>query len=454
MTQAPPFYFVTLTHPDWADARTYARRLPPEAMPELRLDLFPDLDPETLVHDLGRRCLVTCRRASEGGAWTGPEAARLERLIQGARSRPAWVDLEWELTVPEALAACLAHVRLLRSVHVPPGVFDLEARLAQLPQGDAFKWVGHADRLPDNARLRGPLAWARDHKVALSAFLMGPKGLASRCLQAVWGGAFTYACPDDAGAAAPGQLTLGRMLAWRCHRLHADYGLCGVLGEPVLHSLGPGYHNPRFQQAFKDLLYLPLACGDPAEAEAALEALELLGASLTAPLKESLPARLGLPGPLNTLWRRRPGRPWQGANTDFLALDAALAAEAPGPVLVLGDGGVAETTRRVLESRGWPCLRVSRREPAAAGQVRAFGPVGVIQATRLGMDPGDPLPFPAALAEAEPSARWAVEWIYKEDTAFAGWARGQGLDLVAGATLFQGQAALQSETFIRECGGE
>ena len=167
MTQAPPFYVVTLTHPDWADARAYARRLPPEAMPELRLDLFPDLDPQTLVHDLGRRCLVTCRRACEGGAWTGPEAARLERLIQGARSRPAWVDLEWELTVPEALAACLAHVRLLRSVHVPPGVFDLEARLAQLPQGDAFKWVGHADRLPDNARLRGPLAWARDHKVEI-----------------------------------------------------------------------------------------------------------------------------------------------------------------------------------------------------------------------------------------------------------------------------------------------
>ena len=56
----------------------------------------------------------------------------------------AWVDLEWDLEVPPALADCLSHVRLLRSVHVGPGVFDLERRLERLPRGDAFKWVGHA----------------------------------------------------------------------------------------------------------------------------------------------------------------------------------------------------------------------------------------------------------------------------------------------------------------------
>jgi 3-dehydroquinate dehydratase/shikimate dehydrogenase len=421
-------------------------------MAELRLDLFPGEEPEAMVRALGRRCMVTCRRADEGGAWAGDEAGRLERLLAGARSRPAWLDLEWDLPVPPELVECLPHVRLLRSVHVPEGVFDLERRLERLPQGDAFKWVGRCASLADNARLRGPLAWARDRNLALSAFLMGPKGIASRCLQAAWGGSFTYAQPDDGPPAAPGQVTLGRMLAWRCHRLHTGYGLCGVLGQPVLHSLSPGYHNPRFQQAFKDLLYLPLECGDPAEAQAALEALELLGASLTAPLKETLPARLGLEGPLNTLWRRRTGDPWQGANTDFLALDAALDDLPGGPVLVLGDGGVAETSRRVVLGRGWPCLTVSRRAPVTADRVRAFGAVGVIQATRLGMDPGDPLPFPDAL-EAAASANWGVEWIYKEDTAFAAWTRDGGRRLVPGSTLFEAQAALQSAAFIRECGG-
>jgi 3-dehydroquinate dehydratase/shikimate dehydrogenase len=332
-------------------------------------------------------------------------------------------------------------------------VFDLERRLALPPQGDAFKWVGRCASLTDNARMRGPLAWARDRGVALSAFLAGPKGLASRCLQAAWGGSFTDAQPDDGPPAAPGEVTLGRMLAWRCHKLHPGFGLCGVLGQPVLHSLGPGYHNPRFQRAFKDLLYLPLEWGAALEGKAALESLALLGASLTSPLKETLPPLLGLEGPLNTLWRRRPGEPWQGANTDATALDSVLDTLEAGPVLLLGDGGVAETSRRVLLQRGRPCLQGSRRNPLEAAAVRAFGPVGVIQATMVGMAPGDPLPFPELLAAAEASALWGLEWIYKESTAFAAWAGDGGRRLVGGRALFEGQAAAQSAAFIRECGG-
>jgi len=447
-----PFYVVPLTHPTWAQAQAYAQSLPPEAMAELRLDLFPGEDPEAMIMALDRRCLVSCRRVEDGGAWQGDEAGRMERLLAGARSRPAWVELEWDLPVPPELLEYLPHVRLLRSVYAAPGVFDLERRLLDLPRGDAFKWVGHAAVLADNTRLRAPLGQARDRKLALSAFLLGPKGITGRCLQAAWGGSFTYAQADDGPPATPGKTTLGRMMGWRCHCLHPGYRLCGVLGYPVLHSRGPAFYNSRFQRASRDLLYLPLECGDALEAEAALEALEMVGASLTTPLKETLPPRLGLQGPLNTLWRRRPGDPWQGGNTDFTALDAALEPMEPGPVLVLGDGGVAETTRQVLARRGWPSLGASRQIPAEPAAVAAFGPVGVIQATRLGMDHGDPAPFPELLAAAEPSARWAVEWIYKEDTAFAAWGQDGGRRLVTGAALFEAQAEGQSAIFVRECG--
>ena len=450
---APPFYFVTLTQPTWEEARACARQLPPEALPELRLDLFPGEDPEELIRSLGRKCLVTCRRREEGGAWDGDEASRLERLVEAARCRPTWVDLEWDLPVPEGLQALHGQIRLLRSVHVPPGCFDLEDRLRTLPPGEAYKWVGHATRLADNARVKGPLAWARDRKLFLSAFLMGPKGLPSRCLQGAWGGAFTYAAPDDGPPAAPGQVPLATLRAWRCHKLHKAFGLCGVLGQPVLHSRGPAFHNARFQAAFKDLLYLPLDCGDAQEAAEALEALEILGASLTAPLKTTLPPLLGLEGPLNTLYRRGPGSNWQVDNTDAGALLAALEGLPAGPVLLLGDGGVALTTAQVLAGRGLPVLSVSRRAPASPEAVSHFAPVGVVQATGLGMTAGDPLPFPQVLEAARASARWAVEWIYKEDTAFAAWAREVGLLLVPGADLFEGQAALQSASFIRECGG-
>ncbi|HJV38221.1 MAG TPA: type I 3-dehydroquinate dehydratase [Geothrix sp.] len=448
-----PFHLVTLTHATWDRALACARSLGPEALPELRLDLFPEADPGELVRALGGRCLATCRRQSEGGRWPDEdEAGRMARLLEAVAAGPAWVDLEWDLPVPAELQAARPGMGLLRSVHVAPGVFDLDQRLAALPEGDAFKWVGWAGSLGDCGRLRPALAGARERGIVLSAFLMGPKGLATRALQAAWGGAFTYAAPDNGPAAAPGQLPLATLRAWRCADLPRTCGVCGVIGDPVLHSRGPAFHNPRFQAASRDLLYVPLLCGEAAEATEALEALGILGLSITAPLKLSLPRALGLEGPLNTLWRRGPDGPWSGANTDAEALGQALSHLAPGPVLLLGGGGVGRTSRQVLEVAGRPVLQASRKAPASPAAVAAFAPVGVVQATSLGMKADDPAPFPDLLEAALPSACWAVEWIYKEDTAFGTWARHAGLTLVPGASLFEAQAEAQSRRFIADCG--
>lgn len=449
-----PFHIVTLSHPGWEEALACAQRLPEDALPELRLDLFPEADPEAMVGALQGRCLVTCRRESEGGRWPdGDEAGRLAGLLRAVKGHPAWVDLEWDLPVPLELQAARPQVQLLRSVHVAPGVFDLDQRLRALPDGEAFKWVGWAERLGDNGRLRPALAWARDHGVALSAFLMRSRGLASRVMQAAWGGSFTYAAPDDGPAAAPGQLPLATLRAWRCADLRQGHGLCGVIGDPVLHSRGPAFHNPRFQQASKALVYVPLVCSDADEAVEALEALGILGLSITAPLKLSLPQALGLEGPLNTLWRRTAGDPWQGANTDAEALGQSLSHLAPGPVLLLGSGGVAHASLTVLKAAGRSVLQVSRQAPSSPAAVAAFAPVGVVQATSLGMAQEDPPPFPDLLEAALSSARWAVEWIYKEDTAFTLWAREAGLRLTGGVALFEAQAGAQSQRFIEGCGG-
>lgn len=448
-----PFYLVTLSHPTWEEALVCAKALPEDAFPEVRLDLFPDQDPEAMVGALKRRCLVTCRRESEGGRWPdADEDGRLLHLRKAMEARPAWVDLEWELAIPDWLEAHRTHTRLLRSVHVAEGVFDLPERLKNLPAGEVYKWVGRASRLADNARLKAPLAMASDRNVALSAFLMGPKGLPSRCLQAAWGGRFTYAAPDDGPPAAPGQLPLSTLRAWRCAKLQGGYGLCGVVGSPVLHSRGPAFHNAAFQKQFKDLLYLPLECEDAEEAVEAMATLPLLGVSITAPLKESLPERLSIPGPINTLWRRSPADSWQCANTDAEALQSVLHDLAPGPVLVLGDGGVASTSTGALDALHRPVMGISRRDLTSPGVIRDFAPVGIIQATSLGMAPGDPCPFPEALEVARPSLKWALEWVYKEDTAFAAWARTEGVTLVEGARLFEIQAAAQSDRFVSGCG--
>jgi 3-dehydroquinate dehydratase / shikimate dehydrogenase len=446
-----PFYVVTLRHERWEDALASAKKLPQDAIAELRLDLFPDRDPEAMVQALHGQCLVSCRRVSEGGQWPDQdEKARLAFLEQASRAKPAWIDLEWELPLPAWLAK--GETQRLRSVHVASGVFDLDTRLQRLPEGEAYKWVGHALRLSDNARLKAPLAWAKERDIPLSAFLMGAKGIPSRVLQRVWGGAFTYAASDDGLAAAPGQIKIGTMTFWRTHCLDSDTKLYGVIGEPVLHSRSPTYHNERFHRASKNAVYLPLESSDASEACEALDALGILGLSITAPLKETLPAKLGLKGPQNTLWRRGQGEAWQAMNTDALALSQAITGFAQGPVMVLGDGGVAQTSVDVLKAMGFEVLQASRRQTLNIEEVRATEPIGVIQATSLGMKMGDTLPFPDLLAAAEPSLQWTVEWIYKEDTSFAAWARGRGLPLVEGAHLFLLQAEAQSRSFIEAFG--
>ncbi len=443
-----PFFIVTLTHATWDQALACARALPEDAMPELRLDLFRDRDPAALVRDLGGRCLVTARRVSELGKWQDADGvARLEALRTAVEAGAAWVDLEWELEVPDWLAARRGTTGLLRSVHVAPGVFDGPGRLASRPDGDAFKWVGHAASLRDLSHAKAFCEAAAADGLVASGFLMGPKGVASRALQRAWGGAFTYAAPGDGPPAAPGQLTLATLKSWGVHRAGPRTKVFAVAGEPVLHSRSPAYHARRFAEAGADALYVPLEACDPEEVVEAGRLLDLRGLSITAPLKESLPPRFGLAGPLNTLWRE--GGAWRGANTDAEALDAAMGGLPQGPVLVLGDGGVAATSRTVAEGQGREVRAASRRAPRSPAEVAALAPVGVLQATSLGMRPGDPCPFPELLEAARPTLAWAVEWIYKEETAFAAWARKSGLQLVEGAALFDAQAEAQSRRFLR-----
>lgn len=96
-------------------------------------------------------------------------------------------------------------------------------------------------------------------------------------------------------------------------------------------------------------------------------------------------------------------------------------------------------------------MQISRLELVPLEAIQAFSPVGVIQATSLGMKAEDPMPFPEHLEAAKPSLEWAVEWIYKERTAFSGWAQKAGLEVVEGDSLFESQARAQSARFMELC---
>jgi shikimate 5-dehydrogenase len=122
-------------------------------------------------------------------------------------------------------------------------------------------------------------------------------------------------------------------------------------------------------------------------------------------------------------------------------------------VLVLGGGGVAKASLAAAEKCGRKGLAHSRRAPLATQDVSRLRPAGVVQATSLGMDADDPLPFPEALEAALPTLKWAAEWVSRDGTAFGAWAETAGLKLVTGRELFERQAEAQSRIFVAECGG-
>ena len=128
--------------------------------------------------------------------------------------------------------------------------------------------------------------------------------------------------------------------------------VCGVMGNPVEHTMSPAIHNTLAQELGENLVYVPfrVPTGHVGEAVQGAYALNLLGVNVTVPyksevipfLKETDPLAETI-GAVNTLVRREGG--FKGYNTDMPGLYRAMREDgveiAGEKVLILGAGGVA-----------------------------------------------------------------------------------------------------------------
>lgn len=138
---------------------------------------------------------------------------------------------------------------------------------------------------------------------------------------------------------------------------------CGLIGNPVEHTLSPLIHNMLAELTDWKLCYVPLKV-EEGQLEAAVKgafALNLLGTNVTVPYKsdvipflkevDPLAARIGA---VNTLVRMEGG--FRGYNTDMPGLYRALCADGVRiegeKVLVLGAGGVARAVAVLLAEKG------------------------------------------------------------------------------------------------------
>ena len=127
--------------------------------------------------------------------------------------------------------------------------------------------------------------------------------------------------------------------------------VCGLIGNPVEHTLSPMIHNTLAKRLGHNLVYVPfpVETGKVADAVVGADALQLLGLNVTVPYKSEVIASLKEIdtlakdiGAVNTLVRTDGG--YKGYNTDMEGLYRAMLSEDVGiegeRIILLGAGGV------------------------------------------------------------------------------------------------------------------
>lgn len=379
---------------------------------ELRLDGVRDLDVAGALAGRRTPVVVTCRPVWEGGRFDGAEEDRRRLLEQAARLGAEYIDVEWRAGFDDLVRARHGRgvVLSLHDFHTPRGDLADRARAMAASGAEILKIAVEADRLTDVLPL---LSLSRElgRVQGLVLVAMGEAGLATRALAARFGSRWTYA----GGEAAVGQIDPARFVGeYRFRDVTPATDVYGVVGRPVAHSLSPAMHNAAFAAVGADAVYLPLPAADAGDFVTFAEAVGLKGASVTAPFKHDLLARLDeadevcrAVSAVNTI--RIVGRRWEGRNTDvdgFLAPLAGRLSLVGARAAVLGAGGAARSAGWALGRAGAEVTLYARRVAAAEDAARSIGARGaalppsggwdlLVNATPVGSAPeGDVSPVP------------------------------------------------------------
>ena len=224
-------------------------------------------------------------------------------------------------------------------------------------------------------------------------------------------------------------------------RISGSTRLAGVIGWPVDHSLSPAMHNAAYEQLRLNWVYVPLPVPDEIglrRVVAAIRTLPFVGFNITMPYKtdvvelcDEVAMAASMAGAVNTV-HCVDGR-LIGYNTDGRGLLEALSTDAgfdPAEknVVLLGAGGAAGSAlvafilgraasvtivnrdmvkAEDLVSRVEPHLKSTRASVLSLESAERYVASAdlIVNATPLGMNPGDPSPVP-------------VEWLSSNQVVF------------------------------------
>jgi 3-dehydroquinate dehydratase type I len=453
------------------------------SMVEVRLDLFPGLDPSAAVRACPLPTLLTVRSTAEGGAGPDEPAARREMLGRARDAGAAMIDLEVDRDVDGLQALGLPREQVVLSWHDPHGTPDDLAERARRMAALPVQFVKLVPMVRTNHDLGVVLSTLcatnpqTPGKRRALVFGMGPVGTASRYLGPLFGPPVMFCAWSAQHPAAAGQLTTAHLLAAIGHLQGPPRALDVVIGADVSRSLSPALHGAGHRVAGHWEVLLPLSVNDPDEAEALLSGerptpfsgigLEVRGWAVTTPYKR-LAARVAdvtaprvlRAGAANTLFRR--GARLIAENTDADGVVGGLTSvgiDAQGmSALVAGTGGAACGAAVGLDQAGAEVFLRGRDADATRMVAENLGVAScdpedragaeiLVNATPLGARADDPLPF---TEDEVIMASAVVDMVYREGPTPLETLCGEaGVPFVSGRRMLAHQGMAQFSAFTQ-----
>ncbi len=251
-------------------------------------------------------------------------------------------------------------------------------------------------------------------------------------------------------------------------RADAKTQLCGIIGNPVEHSLSPAMHNAAFEQLGLNFAYLAFRVEDVEGAIRGVRALGLRGLSVTVPHKVAVIPFLDAVDPVaqsigavNTVVNENGHL--KGYNTDWTGFVRSLEAHVPAAgrqVVLLGAGGAARAIAFGLREKGARLTILNRTEELEMARTLAaeigcpYGDLNridvvtaadvVVNATSLGMAPlQDRTVIDAAYLRPEQTV---IDIVYNPmETRFLREAKARGCRTVPGYEMLLLQGVAQFE---------
>jgi len=446
---------------------------------ELRIDGFTlEECKETLPELLSQSpipTIVTCRSVAEGGMFEESEEERIDmyQVALQCDQSPRYLDVEHETLKknPGVLNELSSdQTDIILSWHDvtsrPSHLLQRAAEMQGVDGVSVVKIVWRARSIRDNIEA---FELIQTRQRPMIAMCMGEYGIMSRVLAPKFGGFATYAAVDGMECTAPGQPTLREYRSmYHFDTIDAQTKVYGVIGNNVVHSASPQFHNAAFQVAGINAVYLPLQIPKGWEHLKAsvgelqyFEPLHFSGASVTIPHKEEMiklanscndiSVRVGA---TNTISLHN--GTISANNTDVTAL-ASLTFEASN-VLILGGGGVARAAIVAMQQHGAQVFVATRRSEQAEILSKEFSCHvasdakdnidTIVNCTPIGMEggnapEGDPLTALAPSIALNASIR-VIDTVYKpKETPLLLRASEAGCEVVYGEDIFRLQATEQ-----------